>query len=1089
MCGIIAVVRRRADAPSPPPSRRRSTPSLADACAASIARHGRAARRRSTRCRRPRSRRVDRAPARRARACRRCSATARCSPPVEQPRRRPRRARSTDLEDRLDDRRRPGRRRPRGRQRRADPRSRTRCGPSAATGCAPPAAVADLAGPDAGPAGARGVHLSIQQALSALDRLEVRGRDSAGLHLLVRDHGLDLAVAGAGRTLVAERADDPLFGAAGRAHARRPPELRLQGRRRDRRAGRQHRGAARRRSPATSCCARPSPAPDAEAVVLGHTRWASVGIISAAQRPPAQLRGARRAPTGPYVTAVLNGDVDNFADLKATEALRIAAEITTDAKVIPTLMSRAPGRRASDPIEAFRAHGAALEGSVAIGASAAAAPDQLLLALRGSGQALYVGLAEDAFIVASEPYGVVEETATLPAHGRRDAGRPRQPDRQPGPDRRARRARRAGTLDGIDAAGLRRHRAAGAPTTSWPPPRSPPATSTAATSRTSCSRRSPRRRRRSARRCAASSSSATAASSVALGAETLPDDAAEPARATARSPGCIVIGQGTAAVAGQSLAVALGEARRRHRRCGSRPCWPPSSRASGCAPTCPTRSSSPSASRAPPPTPTAPSTSCAAAGRDGDRHRQPPQQRPHRQGRRRALHLRRSRRRDERGVDQGVLRADRRRLPAGASPSPTSVGAVDRRRPAPSCSRALRDLPDAHGAARSSCRPAASPRPPSGSRRAAATGPSSATAPTASPPHEVRIKLSELCYKSIACDATEDKKHIDLSSEPLILVCAAGLVGSTADDVAKEVAIYRAHKAAPIVIATEGEERFSRRARTSSSVPADAPARWRSCCRPWPATCSATRRRWPSTPRPARCARRAAAIEAAIVEPGRTEPATTCSPSCGRALEPLAGQVLRRPARRRLRRPPRGQHRGAAGVAVPLRPRHAARSRRTSSSTARSARRASCSRTSPPALTRAIEELTRPVDAIKHQAKTVTVGISRSDETLLQVPLVAGGARRRRAARPAQLPHAAHARPTSTRRSPRSLGFTRYRDRGRSTTTATTPPSSSSTGAASSLELPVAHRATTPRCGAPSTASPSSASVLVARGRSDGRTV
>src|SRR6202022_4490726 len=40
------------------------------------------------------------------------------------------------------------------------------------------------------------------------------------------------------------------------------------------------------------------------------------------------------------------------------------------------------------------------------------------------------------------------------------------------------------------------------------------------------------------------------------------------------------------------------------------------------------------------------------------------------------------------------------------------------------------------------------------------------------------------------------------------------------------------------------------------------------------------------------------------------------------------------------------------------------------------------------ALTKAIEELTRPIDAIKHQAKTVTVGISRSDETLLHVPLV-----------------------------------------------------------------------------------------------------
>ncbi len=52
------------------------------------------------------------------------------------------------------------------------------------------------------------------------------------------------------------------------------------------------------------------------------------------------------------------------------------------------------------------------------------------------------------------------------------------------------------------------------------------------------------------------------------------------------------------------------------------------------------------------------------------------------------------------------------------------------------------------------------------------------------------------------------------------------------------------------------------------------------------------------------------------------------------------------------------------------------------------------------ALTQGIEELTRPVDAIKHQAKTVTVGISRSDETLLQPALVqavlaAGAARDR----------------------------------------------------------------------------------------------
>ena len=73
---------------------------------------------------------------------------------------------------------------------------------------------------------------------------------------------------------------------------------------------------------------------------------------------------------------------------------------------------------------------------------------------------------------------------------------------------------------------------------------------------------------------------------------------------------------------------------------------------------------------------------------------------------------------------------------------------------------------------------------------------------------EIRIKLSELCYKSISCDITEDKKHIDLSAEPMILVCAAGLHGSNADDVGKEIAIYRAHKSAPIVIADDGEARF-----------------------------------------------------------------------------------------------------------------------------------------------------------------------------------------------------------------------------------------------------------------------------------------
>ncbi|MBW2107180.1 MAG: SIS domain-containing protein [Deltaproteobacteria bacterium] len=73
---------------------------------------------------------------------------------------------------------------------------------------------------------------------------------------------------------------------------------------------------------------------------------------------------------------------------------------------------------------------------------------------------------------------------------------------------------------------------------------------------------------------------------------------------------------------------------------------------------------------------------------------------------------------------------------------------------------------------------------------------------------EIRIKLSELCYKSISSDVVEDKKHIDLSSEPLIFVCAAGSRGDVVSDIVKDTAIFKAHQAVPIVVATEGERRF-----------------------------------------------------------------------------------------------------------------------------------------------------------------------------------------------------------------------------------------------------------------------------------------
>jgi len=97
---------------------------------------------------------------------------------------------------------------------------------------------------------------------------------------------------------------------------------------------------------------------------------------------------------------------------------------------------------------------------------------------------------------------------------------------------------------------------------------------------------------------------------------------------------------------------------------------------------------------------------------------------------------------------------------------------------------------------------------------AVGSGPNKASA------DEIRIKLSELCYKTISSDFVEDKKHIDLSSEPLIMVCAAGTRPTVIGDIIKDTAIFKAHKATPVVICDEGEDRFDPYAEDVFQVPA-----------------------------------------------------------------------------------------------------------------------------------------------------------------------------------------------------------------------------------------------------------------------------
>ena len=185
---------------------------------------------------------------------------------------------------------------------------------------------------------------------------------------------------------------------------------------------------------------------------------------------------------------------------------------------------------------------------------------------------------------------------------------------------------------------------------------------------------------------------------------------------------------------------------------------------------------------------------------------------------------------------------------------------------------------------------------------------------------ELRIKLSELCYKSIACDVTEDKKHIDLSSEPHDSRVRGGA--------ARLQRRRRGQGGRDLPRAQGGADRDRRRRRDAFRVGRDrddrgsvgssvarlralrarrSPLRLRSRAR--------HRRVGPAVARSARLHRGAGRFGG-----GRARSARRAD---GRPRTARRA-ILREPARRQLRRQPRSAHRGAARVDAALRDRRRA---------------------------------------------------------------------------------------------------------------------------------------------------------------------
>ncbi len=818
-------------------------------------------------------------------------------------------------------------------------------------------AVEELAGHEAGPAALAG-WFTVQRALSAIDRLEVRGRDSAGVHVFVRGHDIEPEALGA---LVAERGVDPLF-QSGAVIAdgdtlsfvyKAAAEIGELG---------DNTRTIRHALVADTLLRRALQSPDAELSLVGHTRWASVGIISEPNTHP--LNSVEMEQPGgaepPYVVAALNGDVDNHADLRAEHGLRIAGPITTDAKVIPTIMARHLDA-GLDPTESFRRTVAAFEGSVAIAAARADDPSKLYLALRGSGQGLYVGLADDSFVVASEPYGVVEET---PEYVRMDGEQGGE----------------VIVLDGAqggELAGIIRLAYDGAPA----PVTADDVVRSEVTTRDIDRGDAPHfllKEISEAPKSFATTLRGKIVDQDGLLAAAVGERALPPAIAARLADGSInrirVIGQGTAAVAGQSTAAILEELT------GSALDVDPitATELSGFGMRLDMSDTL--------------AIAVSQSGTTTDTNRTVDLLRARGAAVIGIVNRRSSDLTDKadgvlytadgRDVEMSVAstKAFYAQVAAGALLScaiadAAGLGDVKQRH---RLLTALRELPQAMTevlARRPAIAEAAQLAPPKRYWAVVGNGPNKVAA------EEVRIKLSELCYKSMACDATEDKKHIDLSSEPLIIVCAAGLVGSTADDVAKEVAIFTAHKATPVVIASDGETRFL--ADATISVPAVHPSLG--------FVLSAM-------------AGHLFGYEAALAIDASARPLREGRESIELLVaRGLSGDAVVRALSTSLRQPAEqfrdglrsGVYDGhleastAVGVSslfadvMSDRPfeRYQAASGKVGSP-------AAMIDDLMLALTRAIDELTRPIDTIKHQAKTVTVGISRSDEGIIDRPLV-----------------------------------------------------------------------------------------------------
>ena len=664
------------------------------------------------------------------------------------------------------------------------------------------------------------IYQNLNTALNSLDRLEVRGRDSAGVSLLFNLTGDGYAAFG--QTLAQNGLEDT-FQQRQSGEILRHGGISVRLTQEAAAVSLVYKVAAeigslgdnirclRDAIRADAILHRLAAVPGIQATISAHTRWASVGAITEANCHPVD-NGVVGRPAGAeaIIHACLNGDIDNYRQLRQdyeTHCGAIPGDITSDTKIIPLQVSRYLGQGMAVE-EAFRLAVNDFEGSHAIALHTDLAPGRLFLAQRGSGQAIFVGLGDEAYLASSEVYGLVEVTDR---YLKLDGERIHQG--QDGPvqgqifvfD-----ARSGGGLAGIRAMAY---------------DGTPLVLEETQVKRTTITSRDVDRQgfahyflkeineaplsvartlHNRWKLCAGLDDCCQ----VVLDERIFPAAVSE-ALANAILRRIFFVGQGTAGVAARACAeilkyylndpaMAVGAMK--------------ASELSGFHLGVAGESDAMTDALV---------VAISQSGTTTDTNRAVDMARA--QG---ALTVGIVNRRDSdltfktdavvytssgRDIEMSVAstKAFYAQIVAGALLA-LHVASIRGRRDAVFVTREIRELLALPAKMRAIlamdgdiARSAHRLAPAKAYWAVVGSGPNKASA------DEIRIKLSELCYKTISSDYVEDKKHIDLSSEPLIRVCAAGTRGAVVGDIVKDTAIFAAHKATPVVICDEDEHRFA----------------------------------------------------------------------------------------------------------------------------------------------------------------------------------------------------------------------------------------------------------------------------------------